>query len=98
MAVEPEGRQHDDRHHRQCGEVDHRPADVGMQDAGQAGGADATGQNMNKVVDNKIEQFFSSDRMKELLESKFRAIDVYLKTDLIPKVVKREITKLQETA
>jgi hypothetical protein len=36
--------------------------------------------------------------MKELLDSKFRAIDLYLKTDLIPKIVKREVGKSTERA
>lgn len=58
-------------------------------------------QHLNKdighVIQTEIKTFLSSELMKEMLDSKFRAIDVYLKTDLIPKVVKREIAKAKET-
>lgn len=69
--------------------------------AGQGGGEAspaAPAGDLSKTVNRQIEQFFSSERFKELLEQKFRAIDLYLKTDLIPKVVKREVNKMQELA
>jgi hypothetical protein len=55
------------------------------------------GKKMDSVIENKFQDLFSSEKLKELLDQKFRAIDLYLKTDLIPKIVKREINKLQET-
>ncbi len=51
---------------------------------------------VSDAIGSEIRAFLSSDEMKELLDTKFRAIDLYLKTDLIPKIVKREITKAQE--
>ncbi len=53
--------------------------------------------DMKALIENKFQEFFSSDQLKELLDQKFRTIDLYLKTDLIPKVVKREINKAQVT-
>ncbi len=55
------------------------------------------GKDLSHAVQAEMRTFLASEQMKELLESKFRAIDVYLKTDLIPRVVKREIAKSEET-
>lgn len=52
---------------------------------------------LGDTIGAEIRGFFSSEEMKELLDSKFRAIDLYLKTDLIPKVVKRELSKALES-
>ena len=49
------------------------------------------GKEMEHSIQQHVRTFMASEEMKELLEQKFRAIDLYLKTDLIPKVVKREI-------
>ena len=51
------------------------------------------GNMLTETISSEVKSFLTSEEMKELLDSKFRAIDLYLKTDLIPKVVKREITK-----
>lgn len=51
---------------------------------------------LSEALREEARNYFSSDELKELLDQKFRAIDLYLKTDLIPKVVKREIKALQE--
>ena len=51
------------------------------------------GNMLTETISSEVKSFLASEEMKELLDSKFRAIDLYLKTDLIPKVVKREITK-----
>jgi len=51
------------------------------------------GNMLTDTISSEVKNFLASEEMKELLDSKFRAIDLYLKTDLIPKVVKREITK-----
>jgi len=55
------------------------------------------GKELSRAVQEEMRKFLGSEQMKELLDSKFRAIDVYLKTDLIPRVVKREIAKIEET-
>ncbi|HAK95258.1 MAG TPA: hypothetical protein DCM87_09705 [Planctomycetes bacterium] len=55
------------------------------------------GKELAHAIQAEMRKFLASEQMKELLESKFRAIDVYLKTDLIPRVVKREIAKAEES-
>lgn len=55
------------------------------------------GKELAHAIQAEMRKFLASEQMKELLDSKFRAIDVYLKTDLIPRVVKREIAKTEET-
>ena len=56
------------------------------------------GSSLSETIGKEVRGFLSSNEMKELLDSKFRAIDLYLKTDLIPKIVKREIAKAHERA
>ncbi len=56
------------------------------------------GPVLQETVSGEVRKFLSSEELKELLDSKFRAIDLYLKTDVIPKVVKREIAKALQGA
>jgi hypothetical protein len=79
----------------QGGQPGATPPDVGA--AVEAHLKQHLGKDISRAVQSEIKTFLSSELMKEMLDSKFRAIDVYLKTDLIPKVVKREIAKAEET-
>ncbi len=54
-------------------------------------------RDIGRVIQTEIKTFLSSELMREMLDSKFRAIDVYLKTDVIPKIVKRELAKAEES-
>ena len=62
-----------------------------------SGGGGKDIPNVERLVEDHIHKFLTSNEMKEMLDQKFRAIDLYLKTDLIPKVVKREISKSRES-
>jgi hypothetical protein len=55
------------------------------------------GSGLSETIRNEVRSFLASDELKELLDSKFRAIDLYLKTELIPKIVKREISMAMES-
>ena len=48
---------------------------------------------MPKAVAGSVTQVLNSDQVKELIDSKFRAIMLYLKSDVIPKVVKQTLAK-----
>jgi hypothetical protein len=45
------------------------------------------------VIQKEMKTFLSSDELKELIDEKFRMINHYLKTEVIPKVVHQELSK-----
>ena len=48
---------------------------------------------LNDNVSKAVAECLGSEEVKLLIDSKFRAITLYLKTDVIPKVVKQLLTK-----
>ena len=44
---------------------------------------------IDAVVEGSVARFLSSERVKELIDQKFRALTTYMKTDVIPKVVRQ---------
>jgi len=62
--------------------------------AERLGGADAaTGlaKEIRGAVQKEIEGYLASDSIKELLDEKFRAVTLYLKTDVIPQAVRQAL-------
>ncbi len=47
------------------------------------------------VIHKEIMTFMASDEMKELMDDKFRLINTYLKTEVIPKVVQKELSRIE---
>ena len=45
------------------------------------------------VIHKEIMTFMASDELKELMDDKFRLMNTYLKTDVIPKVVQQELAR-----
>lgn len=45
------------------------------------------------VIHKEIMNFMASDELKELMDDKFRLMNTYLKTDVIPKVVQQELAR-----
>ncbi len=70
----------------------------------QAGGIvkEFLSQNLDKifrkeitsVVEDSIAKFLSGDRVKELIDDKFRAVTLYMKTDVIPKEVEKVLAEM----
>ena len=48
---------------------------------------------VQKVIHQEIMNFMASDELKELMDDKFRLMNTYLKTDVIPKVVQQELAR-----
>lgn len=47
------------------------------------------------VIQKEMKTILASDEIKELIDEKFRTINVYLKTEVIPKVVQQELAKAE---
>jgi hypothetical protein len=47
------------------------------------------------VIHKEIMTFMASDELKELMDDKFRLMNTYLKTDVIPKVVQQELARAE---
>ncbi|MEM7233375.1 MAG: hypothetical protein AAF517_14450, partial [Planctomycetota bacterium] len=45
------------------------------------------------ILQEEMKQFFAGDEMKVLLDDKFRAVTLYLKTDVIPNSVRQAMRK-----
>ena len=50
-------------------------------------------QQMSGLVQKAVAEAMSSEDVKELIDSKFRAITLYMKTDLIPSAVKQALSR-----
>jgi hypothetical protein len=53
----------------------------------------ASKEEIGAVVENKVAASLSGDTLKVLIDDKFRAITLYLKTDVIPKAVAQILKK-----
>jgi hypothetical protein len=50
---------------------------------------------LRSLVQKEVKAFTGSDGLKEVIDEKFRAITLYLKTDVIPKVVRDTLARVE---
>ena len=48
-------------------------------------------EQIEGVVEQSVSQFLSSERVKELIDEKFRAVTLYMQTEVIPKAVEQSL-------
>jgi hypothetical protein len=61
--------------------------------AAAAGGASADFADLRVTVQKEMRNFVTSQEFKELMEEKFRAITMYLRSDVVPKVVRETLAR-----
>lgn len=50
---------------------------------------------IRSIIQKEVMNFLASDQLKELMDEKFRMINTYLKTDVIPKIVQQELSRAE---
>ena len=53
--------------------------------------AELCGREIHTVIQKDVQAILGGEQFKEILEEKFRAISIYLKTDVIPKAVAQQL-------
>ena len=51
------------------------------------------GPGESAIFTNMLGRVLASDELKELIDDKFRVINTYIKNELVPKAVKKEMQK-----
>ena len=65
------------------------------QPASDRSGADTPageGKDLQESIQEELKAFLTSNEFKELMDDKFRTITLYLKTEVIPRVVQKELS------
>lgn len=55
-------------------------------------------EQLKSIVDKQVRIALAGEDIKLLIDDKFRAISLYLKSDVIPKTVKQVLVDMQQTA
>jgi len=50
-------------------------------------------KELGESIRAEVKSILSSNEIKEMIDSKFRMISVYLKTDVIPKAIQKELAR-----